>query len=578
MSQAHRVLLEQSAAEGVDRVGPTTWQDAPAEHEQDSAVERDRLLRPRNAWWLWLALAALWFATSPVRPLLDPDEGRYAEIPREIVASGDWVTPHLDDLKYFEKPPLQYWATAATYKLFGQSPWTARLWTVGVSFLCLPLVFAWTARRYGRAAGLAALLALAVSPYFEFVGHLNLLDGAFSFWLDATLFSFALAQCAPLASKSERNWMLVAWLAAALAVLSKGIVVGVLSGATLTLYCVLERDTRPWRRLHWLAGVPLCLLVAAPWFVTVSLRNPGFAGFFFVHEHFARFLTTVHERVEPWWYFTVVLVIAALPWLAALPAATREAWSSEPADSQFKPLKFFLLFAVVTLVFFSASGSKLAPYILPAIPPLVVIVGVMAARRSNFARQTGTLTGILLLILGAGLAIYCGHVYGVLPAPFIGWLLGVGVAALLILLATDKLHRSPSRLACTVAAAAILGWQSLLCAFAAIPDRSGHDLLETARPAIRPDTELFSLDQYRETLSPYLHRTLTLVHFQGELAYGLSEDPSKELSDEAFLAHWNASNNAVAFVSPRALPSWLRRGLQGREIARDNETVVISRM
>src|SRR5262252_2818202 len=111
----------------------------------------------------WLILAAAWFATMPLRPMLDPDEGRYAEIPREMVVAGDWLTPRLNDLKYFEKPPLQYWATAALYSVFGLSEWTSRLWTVGLAFACLPMVFAWTRRLYGTNAALAALVTLAVS-------------------------------------------------------------------------------------------------------------------------------------------------------------------------------------------------------------------------------------------------------------------------------------------------------------------------------------------------------------------------------------------------------------------------------
>ena len=102
-----------------------------------------------TGWRFWLLLGLLWCATLPLRPLLDPDEGRYAEIPREMVASGDWVTPRLNGLKYFEKPALQYWATAAFYELFGTSAWASRLWGTGLAFLALPLVYGF-ARRLGR--------------------------------------------------------------------------------------------------------------------------------------------------------------------------------------------------------------------------------------------------------------------------------------------------------------------------------------------------------------------------------------------------------------------------------------------
>src|SRR6185437_12895927 len=148
------------------------------------------------------------------------------------------------------------------------------------------------------------------------------------------------------------------------AILSKGIVVGVLTGVSLIAYSLLERDIRPWKRLHVALGLPLFLLVSAPWFVAVSVRNPDFPGFFFIHEHFARFLTTVHQRVEPWWFFLPLLLFGVLPWIFSVVGASRRAWQDEGAGGQFKPLRFLLIFAAVTLLFFSASGSKLAPYIL----------------------------------------------------------------------------------------------------------------------------------------------------------------------------------------------------------------------
>src|SRR6185312_8103146 len=278
-------------------------------------------------WLAWLLLALVWFATAPWRPLFDPDEGRYAEIPREMTVSGDWVTPRFNDLKYFEKPPLQYWATAAAYEAFGVHEWSSRLWSTGLAFACLPLVFAWVAWLFDVRRALTALLALGVSPYFALIGHINLLDAAFTFWLTAAVFAFTLAQCAPRAAPAERRWMLIAWAAAALAVLSKGIVVGVLAGGALVLYTLIERDTVTWRRLHVVPGLALFLLIAAPWFVLVTLRNPSFPGFFFVHEHFARFLTTVHQRVEPWWYFLPLLLGGALPWLLPGARACRAAWA-----------------------------------------------------------------------------------------------------------------------------------------------------------------------------------------------------------------------------------------------------------
>jgi len=527
-------------------------------------------------WLLWMVLGIAWFATSPMRPLLDPDEGRYAEIPREMAATGDWITPRLNGLKYFEKPPLQYWATAASYSVFGFSEWTARLWTVGLAFLCLPLVYAWTARLYGQPAGLAALATLAVSPYFELVAHLNILDAGFAFWLAGALFAFTLSQSAPERSPSERRWMLIAWLAAALAVLSKGIVVGVLAGGSVLIYSVVERDVRIWRRLHLLPGLALFLAVAAPWFVAVSLRNPSFLEFFFVHEHFARFLTSVHQRTEPWWYFLTLLLLGALPWLAVLPRAARRAWLDPGLNSRFKPLKFLIIFTAFTLLFFSVSESKLAPYILPLFPALAAAIGVHVRNSPTFIRTLARVNGLLLPLLAGAFVLYTLRRFGFFPPDAIQWLVSAALFALYGVMATWKREWLAGG-AWATATSAILAWQCLLCAYTELPERSSYKLVMTVKSLIRPETELFSIGQYRETLSPYLGRTLTPVDFEGELGFGLSEEPGRRLTPEAFLARWNSAPSAVAFVAPAVLDEWQSRGLRGKVIGGDDRTLVIGR-
>ena len=543
-----------------------------------TSVEQGPRQKRSFGWWPWILLAAFWFATMPVRPLVDPDEGRYAEIPREMAATGDWVTPRLNGFKYFEKPPLQYWATAAAYSVFGFSEWTARLWTVGLGFLCLPAVFGWTRRLYGEGAGFAALVALAVSPYFELIAHLNILDSGFAFFLSSAVFAFALGQSSPDGSSSERRWMLLAWLAAALAILTKGIVVGVLTGATLVAYTIIERDIRPWRRLHLLWGLPLFLVVTVPWFVAVSARNPSFLQFFFIHEHFARFLTKVHKREEPWWYFLSMLAIGALPWLLTMPAALRRAWSEPESEACFKPLKFMLIFSGMTLLFFSVSSSKLAPYILPLMPTLAAVIGVSVSASPTFARTMARITGVLMPILAGGLVIYTMRRYGYFPQSAIQWVVGALAVGAYGVWATWKREVPAAAAVWATAVSAVLGWQCLLTAFTELPERSSHKLVMTIKALIGPETELFTIGQYRETLSPYLGRTMTVVQFQGELEFGMSEEPSRALTPDAFLAHWNAATNAVAFIAPGILEEWRSHGLQAKVIGGDNQTLVVSRL
>ena len=556
------------------------------------AGSEGRERRAGAARWLpWALLAIAWFATIQVRPMLDPDEGRYAEIPREMLASGDFITPRFNDLKYFEKPPLQYWATAGIYALFGLTEWTSRAWAVGLGFACLPLIFAWVRRLYGEDAALTAVVALGVSPFFLVIGHLNLLDAAFTFWLTAAVLAFTLAQIAPPGGAGERRWMLVAWALAALAVLSKGIVVGVLAGAALVLYTLIERDVHTWRRLHLTKGLALFALIAVPWFVLVSLRNPSFPGFFFVHEHFARFLTTVHQRVEPWWFFLPLLLAAVLPWLVPVARAARAAWSdpgvapvaaAAPASAsptRFRPLRFLLIYAAVILAFFSASGSKLAPYILPMVPVLAMLTGVYLRDPEGLARHAARAAAPLVVLVAGGLLIYSARRNNYVPSEALHWALAAVVVALLAAVASFRANLRPLTMVLVAALGASLAWQSLMCEYTLIPPaRSAKALVQAVRPFLSPYTPLYSVGQYRETVSPYLGRTLQLAGYEGELRFGLDQEPWRRMSVEQFAERWSAGGSAVAFFDPDVWDTWRRRGLPGRVLAADNHTVAVSRL
>lgn len=535
-------------------------------------------------WWGWVALAALWLATIQLRPMLDPDEGRYAEIPREMVTTGDWVTPRLDGLKYFEKPVLQYWATATLYSVVGLSNWSSRLWTVGLGFACLPLIYAWLARLYDRRAAVAAVAILALSPYFGIIGHLDLLDASFTFWMCAAVLAFALAQSAPVRSAGERNGMLACWAAAALAVLSKGIVVFVLAGGTLIVYSVVERDLRPWRRMHSALGIPLFLALATPWFVLVSLRNADFAPFFFVHEHFQRFLTQEAQRVEPWWYFLALLVLGALPWLVSLARAAWRAWRDPGSTSDFKPLKFLLIFSAVTLVFFSISGSKLATYILPMFPPLAAFTAVAVADSPRFLARSTRVAAGLALFVAAGLLVYSQRRNGIIPAPAVGWAVAATLAALVAVGASWRRVAAGAAGASrplAVALVFIFVWQALLCEYAVIPpSRSAYALVQAVAPDVHAGTALYSVGEYRQTIPPYLGRTLILVEFEGvgELDFGEQEEPRRQsATPEQFVRQWEASRDAIAFFDPRVWDHYRLQGLPGRVIAQDSFTIAVSR-
>ncbi|MFI4925894.1 MAG: phospholipid carrier-dependent glycosyltransferase, partial [Vicinamibacteria bacterium] len=341
---------------------------------------------PRSAWAVIAAIVAFaWFSALDLRKLQHPDEGRYAEIAREMAVSGDWVTPRLNGIKYFEKPPLQYWVTAASYELFETDQWTARLAPAVSGFLAILVVGFTAGRLAGPSAGAFAALALAGCVWHVGMSHFVTLDALLAFLLTCALCSFLLANRDGLPPGRARLWMLVAWAELGLAMLTKGLLALAIPGATLVLYSIFTRDLGPWRRLHVLPGLALFVLITAPWFVAVSIANPGFAEFFFIHEHVQRFLTTEHRRTGAWWYFVPLFLAGILPWLTIAPWTWRATWQAPAASNGFRWRVFCLVWAAFVFVFFSMSGSKLPSYILPMFAPLMLVLGPalaeMPARR-----------------------------------------------------------------------------------------------------------------------------------------------------------------------------------------------------
>jgi 4-amino-4-deoxy-L-arabinose transferase-like glycosyltransferase len=261
-----------------------------------------------------LCIALIWLSFAGYRDLVHPDVGRYAEIPREMVESGDWVTPRLDGFKYFEKPPLQYWGTAVAFEVFGENNATARVWPIGLGLLAVLWTFLLGRRLFGAEAGAFAAILLASSFLWFTLGTCSR-STRVSALLALSLGAMAWAQTHRVDPARVRRWMLLAWAALAAATLSKGPVALVLTGGTVVAYSFWQRDFALWKHLHLGWGLSVLFAIAAPWFVVVGLRNPGFTSFFFLHENFARYTSDIHERVQPWWTYVPVVVLGATPWM-----------------------------------------------------------------------------------------------------------------------------------------------------------------------------------------------------------------------------------------------------------------------
>jgi 4-amino-4-deoxy-L-arabinose transferase-like glycosyltransferase len=535
---------------------------------------------------LVLLMTAVWFGNLEYRKLVRPDEGRYAEIAREMATSGDWVTPRLNDIKYFEKPALQYWITAGAYRLFGEHHWTARLWSALTGFLGIFFTAFAATRLFGREAGLLTAAVLGSSLLYTLIAHMNSLDMGMTFFMGGALMSFLLAQQDAASARTNRLWMHVAWAALAFSVLSKGLMGIVLPGAVMVLYTFIERDFGLWKRLHLFSGILLFMAIAAPWFITVSIANPEFFHFFFIHEHFERFLTKTHGRYEPWWWFIPVLAAGILPWLITLIDSLARAWKVEPAAAQrFKPKRFLLIWAVFIFVFFSLSGSKLASYILPIFPALALLIGEHLSRIDGRRLFWQILPVAFLaaagLLLAPNTVRFAGNELARGQyALFANWLLAasaiwlVGTVVALLLSYRDKVRAAIIVLACSslIAAQVLLTGHDSLSA-----TRSDYAIAEQIKPHLRPGVPFYSLEGYDQTLTFYLKRTVTLVAYQDEMAFGIAQEPHKWLPDiESFKQAWVRQPYALAIMPHATYQQLSQQGLPMRVIARSVDKTAVT--
>lgn len=532
-------------------------------------------------------ILAIWFGTLDYRHLVKPDEGRYAEIPREMKASGDWLTPRLNDIKYFEKPALQYWATASAYTLFGEHHWTARLWSALTGFLGIVLAYFTGRRLWGATAGLYSAAVLASSLLYVLIGHINTLDMGVTFFMGLSLSGFLLAQHAGASAKENRTWMLVAWAALALSVLSKGLIGLVLPGAVLVLYTLIQRDWGLWKRLHLLSGLALFFAISAPWFIAVSLANPEFFHFFFIHEHFERFLTKAHHRYQPWWAFIPILLAGILPWITLMFDSLARAWNADSTGPKaFRPLRFLLIWSVFIFVFFSASSSKLPSYILPIFPALALLIGhrlTQAAPRTLFWMMAPIvlLAGIALLLSPFSVTFASDEVPLELYRKYAVWL-AVAAAVWLAGSAVGLYLLHQARVAGGVLLFALSGLifgQIALSGHESLsPASSAWHIAQQIRPYLKPDIPFYSVGMYEQTLPFYIKRSVTLVAHQDEMEFGLTQEPHRWLPTIAqFEQAWKEQPYALAIMQPEAFQQFEASGLPMLVIARDTRRVVIKK-
>lgn len=372
------------------------------------------LARPSTAsLLLLLALPALLLYPTRGFPLLEPDEGRYAQIPREMLEQGEWVVPLLQGEAYLDKPPLMYWLTALSYRLLGVSVSSARLVPALCVHLTILAVYLLGRRSVGARAAFWAALLLTVAPGFVSVARLLLLDGLLTLCVTLSLL------CGYEAVRSgglKLGWWLAAAAASGLGFLTKGPIAEILLFIPLWVASYLSPGLARVRWPHYLLFFSVVLLVNLPWYAAIYAREPVFLRYFFWEHNVLRFAKPF-DHLQPVWYYVPILAVGLLPatGLLAWYGWTLLVGSGEEGARRSAAGGFWLLAGLWCVLFFSCSGSKLPTYVLPAYPFLCLalgefVAGELADRRApGRPRPRALRTGLILAVAGMAAGLMLLH-------------------------------------------------------------------------------------------------------------------------------------------------------------------------
>ena len=434
--------------------------------------------------------------------LIDVDEGRYAEVPREMFLSGDWLTPRLNFLNFFDKPPLLYWGIALSYAIFGVNEFAARLIPALSALLGVGVAAVLGRRMFGPRAGFLSGLILLTSLMWTVMARVVLTDMVVSALVFCALAFWWLA-ISDFDGRRKTGFLALFWVCLGLGMLAKGPVAPVLCGGTIFFYVLIGKRWRDLKQMGWIWGIPLFIAVAAPWYGAIAARHPEFNHAFWFEQNFARFTGAIQkvDHVEGPFFLFQYLPLVIFPWsVFALPALFAEWKNLWPARTEKQRAALFLLTAFAFgMLFFSASKSKLITYILPVVPPLAILLAAYfdrlwsAPQLGRFVRVCAGIFAALLLVGGGVAAVVAPAKLDSLGASD---MVARGAAIALIIwglaLAFAIWKRSAGALIAATSGGYALCFLVAMTLVAQIaPGFTTAPLIAHIRPGIGPDTEIF---------------------------------------------------------------------------------------
>ncbi len=509
---------------------------------------------------------ALWLGGHA---LFTPDEGRYSEVAREMVVTGDYITPRLNGVAFLDKPVFYYWLQASAIQLFGLKEWALRFWPALIGILgCLMTYFAGRTL-FTRRTGILAAVILATSPLYYGAAHYANLDLEVAVLISITLLFSLLALHST--NPFQRNgFFIFAYIFCGLSALTKGLIGIVFPAMIIGLWIVLLNRWSIIKQMRLVTGLVIFFVITIPWYYLVQQANPEFLHFFFVTQQVSRFLTHGDfNNKTPFWFYIPVVLAGFFPWsifaIQSLGKQMNTVWKNRQHHSA---ELFLVLWFVIIFTFFSIPTSKTVGYIIPVLPALALMVAhyldsiLKAAITNGF--KFGVICFIVLCFSIVIAALAAPHIPALkITTPMMPYLTYTAVLFFVAGLYTLLKQNSTNKIIYCLIASACISLLILSASTSVLNEKSIKPVALYLKPKLKPGDELVTYHKYYQDLPIYLERRITIVanwtapdiikkdNWLRELWFGMPFQNTKDwlIDDKAFWERWNSNKRVFVIMS-----------------------------
>lgn len=503
-------------------------------------------------------------------PLFTPDEGRYSEVAREMVVTGDYITPRINGITFLDKPVLYYWLQAIAIKLFGVKEWALRLFPALFGIFGCLVTYLCGRSLFDRRTGIISAIILATSPLYFGSAHYANLDLEVAVLISSSLLCFI---CAVQSNEpTQSRFFYASYFFAALAFLTKGMIGIAFPGMIIAAWIVLLNRYEILKKMHIIIGMLILIAIVTPWYAFVQQVNPNFMHYFFITQQVTRFLSAAEfNNKTPFWFYLPIIIIGFFPWTIFLVQALRthikNIWRGR---QEYQTELFLLIWLVLIFTFFSIPRSKTIGYILPLFPALALLAGSYLSHNWRNFQKLDRLSAVICFIIIGTLQV---AVIFILPkvnwinfAPgFAIYLKIIGsifsFSILVSLLFSKYKTVLPLFVLCIVCS--VLFLLTLMLGASDLNQNTAKPLVEDLKTIIKPEDKVVTYFKYYQDLPLYLGRRITIVNdwdspsipsrdnWARELWQGKNFQTTNDLliDEKTFWPLWNSDKRIFVFLN-----------------------------